>query len=79
MIIKTKNTSYECLRAERHNSNIHLYDEDQRVIILDDPVITEVVDGEIVIIEAEEPTQLDRIESQVTYTAIMTDTLQEVF
>lgn len=27
----------------------------------------------------ETPTQLDRIESQVTYTAIMTGTLQEVF
>lgn len=29
--------------------------------------------------EVVEPTQLDRIESQVTYTAIMTGTLQEVF
>lgn len=27
---------------------------------------------------AEEPTQLDRVEAQVTYTAIMTDTLLEV-
>ena len=27
---------------------------------------------------AEEPTQLDRIEAQVTYTAMMTDTLLEV-
>ena len=28
--------------------------------------------------ETEEPTQLDRIEAQVAYTAIMTDTLLEV-
>ena len=28
--------------------------------------------------EKEEPTQLDRIEAQVTYTAMMTDTLLEV-
>lgn len=27
---------------------------------------------------AEEPTQLDRVEAQVTYTAMMTDTLLEV-
>ena len=33
------------------------------------------VDGEF---EAEQPTQLDRIEAQVTYTAMMTDTLLEV-
>lgn len=30
------------------------------------------------IAEAIEPTQLDRIEAQVTYTAMMTDTLLEV-
>jgi len=33
------------------------------------------VDGEF---EIESPTQLDRIESQITYTAMMTDTLLEV-
>lgn len=33
------------------------------------------VEGEF---EADEPTQMDRIEAQVTYTAMMTDTLLEV-
>lgn len=42
------------------------------------------VDGEFIydpvpVVEVEEqPTQLDRIEAQVTYTAMMTDTLLEV-
>lgn len=37
------------------------------------------VDGEQVVLEpvGEEPTQIDRIEAQVTYTAMMTDTLLE--
>lgn len=33
------------------------------------------VEGEF---ETEQPTQLDRIEAQITYTAMMTDTLLEV-
>lgn len=32
----------------------------------------------IVVAEVEKPSQLDRIEAQVTYTAMMTDTLLEV-
>lgn len=38
------------------------------------------VDGEQVVLEpvGDEPTQLDRVEAQVTYTAMMTDTLLEV-
>lgn len=52
MIIKTKNTSYECSRAERHNADIYLYrDGDERVIILEDPTITEVIGGEISVVE----------------------------
>ena len=32
----------------------------------------------IVVVEVEKPSQLDRIEAQVAYTAMMTDTLLEV-
>lgn len=80
MIIKTKNTTYECDSAEQYGSNIHLKDKNSPFnIILESPEIIEVIEGEIEIVEPIAPTQLDRIESQVTYTAIMTDTLQEVF
>lgn len=79
MIIKTKNTSYECSRAERHGVDIYLYtEESKQVTILEDPAIIEVIGGEISVVEADSLTQLDIIEAQVTYTAMMTDTLLEV-
>lgn len=53
MIIKTKGTTYECVRAEQHKTDFYLYLEDDKLdVILQDPVIKEVIDGEIVVVEA---------------------------
>lgn len=42
------------------------------------PVVTSWTPGEMPEPEKEQPTQLDLVEAQVTYTAMMTDTLLEV-
>ena len=52
MIIKTKGATYECVRAEQHAADIYLYIEDDRLdIILESPIIKEVIDGEIEVVE----------------------------
>ena len=61
MIIYTKASEYPCVRAERHGENIHFFDETGRLTVLVDPIVREVVDGEITVVEADEPTQEERI------------------
>lgn len=79
MIIKTKCNEYPCASAELHSDGLHMFREDGSLIaILENPNIVEVTGGEIVIVAERTPTQLDVIEAQVAYTAMMTDTLLEV-
>ena len=67
----------ECARAERHTDGIYLFDENgELIVILASPEdIRSVEGGEIVDVELPEPTPADRLEAQVAYTAMMTDTL----
>ena len=71
---------YECAYAEKTMDAIRMYDEQGNEIgtfggISDFSAYT-VQDGELLDI-SNAPTQLDQIEAQVTYTAMMTDTLLE--
>lgn len=72
-----------CERAERHKDGVYLIykndDGSDSVSVLGNSIeITSVEDGEIVDVESPEATQLDIIEAQLAYTALMTDTLLEV-
>ena len=78
MIIKTKDFQYECASAEQHNDGIHLLKENGELKFILNAKVVEVIDGEIIMYDDQEPTQLDMIEAQVAYTAMMTDTLLEV-
>lgn len=81
MIITTLVDTHECVSAEQHLDGVRLLDEYKNimVIIANPATILSIEGGEITIIEeANEPSQIDRIEAQVTYTAMMTDTLLEV-
>ena len=73
---------FEVAKAEQYLDGVHLYNEDDSLfVIIENPhAIDKVEDGEIIVMEQPEPnpSQLDIIEAQVTYTAMMTDTLLEV-
>lgn len=71
---------FECAGAELHKDGVHIMNEDGSIAMIIASVgdIDSVEDGEITVVEAPEPTQADRIEAQVAYTAMMTDTLLEV-
>ena len=91
MIIYTEKDAWECEAAEQYLDGVHLLDADRQIIVVicDIHRILKVEDGEIKIVEnpeindqekivinsIEQPSQIDRIEAQVTYTAMMTDTL----
>lgn len=78
MTVKTKCFAYGCAFAQLHGDGLHMFREDGSLIaVLTNPGIVEVTGGEITVVE-QVPTQLDVIEAQVTYTAMMTDTLLEV-
>ena len=86
--IKYKFLSSEINHGTEENPNIEQVIRDKEIIcdtesafnahylIAETEAVGEInVEGEF---EIKSPTQLDRIESQVTYTAMMTDTLLEV-
>ena len=79
MNVVTSSGPHYCARAERHKEGVYLFDENEElIVILESPEdIRAVEDGEIIVMEQPEPTQADRIEAQITYTAMMTDTLLE--
>lgn len=79
MIIRMGHRVYECTTAEKYKDGVHLFDENGKLlIILGSPeYITSVEGGEIIVVEEAEPTQLDRIEAQIAFTAMMTNTLLE--
>lgn len=74
MIITTSANIYKCTSAERHADGVYLFDENKEIIvILASPEdIRSVEGGEIVTMEMPKPSQLDRIEAQVAYLAMMT-------
>lgn len=62
MIIKTKFSEYPCFRAEQHKEDIHLFNESGKCFtVLVNPTVREVVDGEIIVVEAPEATTEDVI------------------
>ena len=77
MNITTSAGTHECAKAERHKNGVHLFDENgELIVVLESPEdIRSVEDGEIIIVDYPNPTQIERIEAQVAYTAMMTDTL----
>lgn len=74
MKVTTGASIIECAIAERHTDGVHLFDENKElIVILASPEdIRSVEGGEIVTIEMPKPSQLDRVESQVAYLAMMT-------
>lgn len=85
MKVKIDGFEHECVSAKRTRSAVVLTRLDQRGKEYDssfsgcDVVETaEVIEGAWEYDAFAEPTQADRIEAQVTYTAMMTDTLLEV-
>ena len=66
-----------CARAEQYADGVHLFDENgDLIVILASPEdIRAVEGGGITVIEQPQPTPADRLEAQVAYTAMMTDTL----
>lgn len=79
MIVYTDKDIYECAAAVQYADGVHLLEENGEIflVIAQPDRIKKVEGGEIVVAEQPEPTQADRIEAQVTYTAMMTDTLLE--
>lgn len=77
MKIYTERNFYECASAEQYLDGIHLLNEDGSifVVITQPNRIQKVEDGEIKIMEYPAPTQLEKFEAQLTYTAMMTDSL----
>ena len=71
---------YECARAEQHKDGVHLLNENGSIIVIIASAgdIDAVEGGQIIVVDSPAPTQADRIEAQVAYTAMMTDTLLEV-
>ncbi len=80
MQVNTIFGTQECAGAQRRKDGVYLFDEDGKVIICVENAedILSVTGGEIVVAEAPEPSKTDKLEAQVTYTAMMTDTLLEV-
>lgn len=82
MKVFTKRGVYECASVEQHLDGHYLLNEDGSIYVRfpQFDFIEKVEDGEIIVVEQPEDvlTQLDIIEAQVTYTAMMTDTLLEV-
>ena len=80
MIVKIGGIEYECRTAKAEENKVILYtgkyDEDgDEIVSCFYGFRTEDIEG----LENEvKPTQLDIIEAQITYTAMMTDTLLEV-
>ena len=78
-------STIECRAARKEDNRITLYlgrynefgDEETSVFVGFDPNDVVLEDGEWEDVKTE-PTQLDQIEAQVVYTAMMTDTLLEV-
>lgn len=57
----------------------HRYDFETKTLVLDEERLAELeAEDQAAVEAASAPTQLDRIEAQATYTAMMTDTLLEV-
>ena len=86
MKLTYRNNSYECVKAVKSNSGIAIHtgrvEDGEEIIyhIYGDINFDEVVleGGTWTQETTETPSQLDVIEAQVTYTAMMTDTLLEV-
>lgn len=80
MIIKIYGEEIECGAVIKTDSKITVLDENGSVIREDSGITNfdgyAMVEGEWTD-ESTEPTQLDQIEAQVAYTAMMTDTLLE--
>lgn len=80
MIIKIYEEQIECAEVVKTEDKILLFDENGGIIREDSGIAN--FDG-YVMVEGEwtdksnTPSQLDQIEAQVTYTAMMTDTLLE--
>ncbi len=77
MIVYTEKDVFECASAVQHADGVHLLEDngDIFLVIAQPERIQRVEGGEIVVEYTPSPTQADRIEAQVTYTAMMTDTL----
>lgn len=80
MIVTIRGESYECRTATKEGNKVTLYlgrnDEHGNEMT---SVFYDFPDEDIVGVEdVSEPTREDRLEAQITYTAMMTDTLLEV-
>lgn len=85
MIVKMSETEHICNSAKRTKTSIVLTKSNEdgttaTFVFLDRDVVetAEVIEGAWEYDALAEPSQADRIEAQVTYTAMMTDTLLEV-
>ena len=89
-IIKYNFLSYEINHGTEENPDIEQILQNAEIVcptqdvfdanypIAEKEAIGEIIDEDEFDEEVVEPTQLDRVEAQVTYTAMMTDTLLEV-
>ena len=79
MKITTIYGEQNCAGAQQRNNGVFLFDENGSVIICieDATDILHIDGGEIVVVETPEPTNAEILEAQITYTAMMTDTLLE--
>lgn len=85
MKVKIGGFEYECISAKRTHSavvltRLNLEDKEYESSFSGCNIVetAEVIEGAWEYDALAEPTQADRIEAQVTYTAMMTDTLLEV-
>lgn len=81
MIISIYGEEIECTKVVKGTDSIALYDDTNEIFRIDTGISA--FDGYVMIEgewteEIEEPSQLDIIEAQITYTAMMTGTLMEV-
>lgn len=80
MIVKTYGGAHKCSSAEQRRDGVYLLDADGHIIVIiaDPSAVLSVEGGEIMVGSDTTPSQMDRIEAQVAYTAMMTGTLLEV-
>ena len=79
MKVIIRGTSYECRDATKEGNTVTLYlGEYDEYGIENTSVFYDFPDEDIIgLEEVSEPSQLDEIQAQITYTAMMTDTLLE--
>lgn len=77
MIIQTKTCDYICDTAEQNENEVSLFIGGEHYITVMINNILSVTGGEIMVVKAPEPTQLERLDAQTAYTAMMTNTLMK--